>query len=204
MIMLWHKVCKTSWFPFLLDRNTSIAKQLCSIFPNDSNASSAQIRVLKQPGQSSVLNHTEVVFSLILQTQSNSSRMVIKNSTLDYIVQKSVYYISKHLGGYKVIYVNSNPPSFEKFCNYTELPKDINEDEVAKGVSSKKGTIDSITAGTVTSGIVIVIIIACVFIWCKRYEIILNAFLCELASHFSFICSYYSVKFKIHIPRIWL
>ncbi|XP_066021678.1 uncharacterized protein [Pocillopora verrucosa] len=149
-------------------RNTSIAKQLCSIFPNDSNTSSAQIRVLKQPGESSVLNHTEVVFSLILRTQSNSSRMVIKNSNLDYIVQKSVYYISKHLGGYKVIYVNCNPPSFEKFCNYTELPKDINGEEVAKGVSSKKGTIDSITAGTVTSGIVIVIIIACVFIWCKR------------------------------------
>ena len=148
-----------------------------------------------------MLNHTEVVFSLILQTQSNLSRMVIKNSTLDYIVQKSVYYISKHLGGYKVIYVNCNPPSFEKFCNYTEPHKDINEEEVAKGVSSKKGTIDSITAGTVTSGIVIVIIIACVFIWCKRHEIILNAFLFELFSHFLFICSYYSVKFEIHFLR---
>ena len=97
--------------------------------------------------------------------------MVIKNSTLDYIVQKSVYYISKHLGGYKVIYVNCNPPSFEKFCNYTELLKDINGEEVTKGVSSKKGTIDSTTAGTVTSGIVIVIIIAGVFIWRKKYEI---------------------------------
>ena len=97
--------------------------------------------------------------------------MVIKNSTLDYIVQKSVYYISKHLGGYKVIYVNYNPPSFEKFCNYTELPEDINGEEVTKGVSSKKGTTDSIIAGTVTSGIVIVIIIAGVFIWRKKYEI---------------------------------
>ena len=144
-----------------------------------------------------MLNHTEVVFSLILQTQSNLSRMVIKNRTLDYIVQKSVYYISKHLGGYKVIYVNCNPPSFEKFCNYTEPHKDINEDEVAKGASSKKGTIALITAGII-SGIVIIIVI----IWYKRYEIILNAFLFELASHFSFICSYYSVKFKIHIPRI--
>ena len=144
-----------------------------------------------------MLNHTEVVFSLILQTQSNLSRMVIKNSILDYIVQKSVYYISKHLGGYKVIYVNCNPPSFEKFCNYTEPHKDINEDEVAKGASSKKGTIALITAGII-SGIVIIIVI----IWYKRYEIILNAFLFELASHFSFICSYYSVKFKIHIPRI--
>ena len=144
-----------------------------------------------------MLNHTEVVFSLILQTQSNLSRMVIKNSTLDYIVQKSVYYISKHLGGYKVIYVNCNPPSFEKFCNYTEPHKDINEDEVAKGASSKKGTIALITAGII-SGIVIIIVI----IWYKRYEIILNAFLFELAGHFSFICSYYSVKFKIHIPRI--
>ena len=144
-----------------------------------------------------MLNHTEVVFSLILQTQSNFSRMVIKNRTLDYIVQKSVYYISKHLGGYKVIYVNCNPPSFEKFCNYTEPHKDINEDEVAKGASSKKGTIALITAGII-SGIVIIIVI----IWYKRYEIILNAFLFELASHFSFICSYYSVKFKIHIPRI--
>ena len=144
-----------------------------------------------------MLNHTEVVFSLILQTQSNLSRMVIKNSALDYIVQKSVYYISKHLGGYKVIYVNCNPPSFEKFCNYTEPHKDINEDEVAKGASSKKGTIALITAGII-SGIVIIIVI----IWYKRYEIILNAFLFELASHFSFICSYYSVKFKIHIPRI--
>ena len=144
-----------------------------------------------------MLNHTEVVFSLILQTQSNLSRMVIKNSILDYIVQKSVYYISKHLGGYKVIYVNCNPPSFEKFCNYTEPHKDINEDEVAKGTSSKKGTIALITAGII-SGIVIIIVI----IWYKRYEIILNAFLFELASHFSFICSYYSVKFKIHIPRI--
>ena len=144
-----------------------------------------------------MLNHTEVVFSLILQTQSNLSRMVIKNRTLDYIVQKSVYYISKHLGGYKVIYVNCNPPSFEKFCNYTEPHKDINEDEVAKGTSSKKGTIALITAGII-SGIVIIIVI----IWYKRYEIILNAFLFELASHFSFICSYYSVKFKIHIPRI--
>ena len=144
-----------------------------------------------------MLNHTEVVFSLILQTQSNLSRMVIKNSTLDYIVQKSVYYISKHLGGYKVIYVNCNPPSFEKFCNYTEPHKDINEDEVAKGASSKKGTIALITAGII-SGIVIIIVI----IWYKRYEIILNAFLFELASHFSFICSYYSVKFKIHIPGI--
>ena len=144
-----------------------------------------------------MLNHTQVVFSLILQTQSNLSRMVIKNSTLDYIVQKSVYYISKHLGGYKVIYVNCNPPSFEKFCNYTEPHKDINEDEVAKGASSKKGTIALITAGII-SGIVIIIVI----IWDKRYEIILNAFLFELASHFSFICSYYSVKFKIHIPRI--
>ena len=142
-----------------------------------------------------MLNHTEVVFSLILQTQSNLSRMVIKNSALDYIVQKSVYYISKHLGGYKVIYVNCNPPSFEKFCNYTEPHKDINEEEVAKGASSKKGTIALITAG---SGIVIIIVI----IWYKRYEIILNAFLFELASHLSFICSYYSVKFKIHIPRI--
>ena len=145
-----------------------------------------------------MLNHTEVVFSLILQTQSNLSRMVIKNRTLDYIVQKSVYYISKHLGGYKVIYVNCNPPSFEKFCNYTEPHKDINEEEVAKGASSKKGTIPLITAGIIASGIVIIIVI----IWYKRYEIILNAFLCELASHFSFICSYYSVKFKIHIPRI--
>ena len=145
-----------------------------------------------------MLNHTEVVFSLILQTQSNLSRMVIKNSTLDYIVQKSVYYISKHLGGYKVIYVNCNPPSFEKFCNYTEPHKDINEDEVAKGASSKKGTIALITAGIIASGIVIIIVI----IWYKRYEIILNAFLFELASHLSFICSYYSVKFKIHIPRI--
>ena len=145
-----------------------------------------------------MLNHTEVVFSLILQTQSNLSRMVIKNSTLDYIVQKSVYYISKHLGGYKVIYVNCNPPSFEKFCNYTEPHKDINEDEVAKGASSKKGTIALITAGIIAGGIVIIIVI----IWYKRYEIILNAFLFELASHFSFICSYYSVKFKIHIPRI--
>ena len=144
-----------------------------------------------------MLNHTEVVFSLILQTQSNLSRMVIKKSTLDYIVQKSVYYISKHLGGYKVIYVNCNPPSFEKFCNYTEPHKDINEDEVAKGASSKKGTIALITAGII-SGIVIIIVI----IWYKRYEIILNAFLFELARHFSFICSYYSVKFKIHIPRI--
>ena len=144
-----------------------------------------------------MLNHTEVVFSLILQTQSNLSRMVIKNSILDYIVQKSVYYISKYLGGYKVIYVNCNPPSFEKFCNYTEPHKDINEDEVAKGASSKKGTIALITAGII-SGIVIIIVI----IWYKRYEIILNAFLFELASHFSFICSYYSVKFKIHIPRI--
>ena len=144
-----------------------------------------------------MLNHTEVVFSLILQTQSNLSRMVIKNSILDYIVQKSVYYISKHLGGYKVIYVNCNPPSFEKFCNYTEPHKDINEGEVAKGASSKKGTIALITAGII-SGIVIIIVI----IWYKRYEIILNAFLFELASHFSFICSYYSVKFKIHIPRI--
>ena len=144
-----------------------------------------------------MLNHTQVVFSLILQTQSNLSRMVIKNSILDYIVQKSVYYISKHLGGYKVIYVNCNPPSFEKFCNYTEPHKDINEDEVAKGASSKKGTIALITAGII-SGIVIIIVI----IWYKRYEIILNAFLFELASHFSFICSYYSVKFKIHIPRI--
>ena len=144
-----------------------------------------------------MLNHTEVVFSLILQTQSNLSRMVIKNSILDYIVQKSVYYISKHLGGYKVIYVNCNPPSFEKFCNYTEPHKDINEDEVAKGASSKKGTIALITAGII-SGIVIIIVI----IWYKRYEIILNAFLFELAGHFSFICSYYSVKFKIHIPRI--
>ena len=144
-----------------------------------------------------MLNHTEVVFSLILQTQSNFSRMVIKNRTLDYIVQKSVYYISKHLGGYKVIYVNCNPPSFEKFCNYTEPHKDINEDEVAKGASSKKGTIALITAGII-SGIVIIIVI----IWYKRYEIILNAFLFELASHFSFICSYYSVKFKIHIPGI--
>ena len=144
-----------------------------------------------------MLNHTEVVFSLILQTQSNLSRMVIKNRTLDYIVQKSVYYISKHLGGYKVIYVNCNPPSFEKFCNYTEPHKDINEDEVAKGASSKKGTIALITAGII-SGIVIIIVI----IWYKRYEIILNAFLFELASHFSFICSYYSVKFKIHIPGI--
>ncbi|XP_066021680.1 uncharacterized protein [Pocillopora verrucosa] len=149
-------------------RNTTIEKQLCSILPNDSNASSAQIRVLKQPGESSVLNHTEVVFSLILRTQSNSYRTVIKNSTLDYIVQKSVYYISKHLGGYKVIYVNCNPPSFENFCNYTELPNDINGEEVTKGVSSKKGTIDSTTAGTVTSGIVIVIIIAGVFIWRKK------------------------------------
>ena len=146
-----------------------------------------------------MLNHTEVVFSLILQTQSNSSRMVIKNSTLDYIVQKSVYYISKHLGGYKVIYVNYNPPSFEKFCNYTEPHKDINEEEVAKGASSKKGTIALTIA--ITAGI-IVIIIAGVFIRYKRYEIILNAFLFELASHLSFICSYYSVKFKIHIPRI--
>ena len=145
-----------------------------------------------------MLNHTEVVFSLILQTQSNLSRMVIKNSTLDYIVQKSVYYISKHLGGYKVIYVNCNPPSFEKFCNYTEPHKDINEDEVAKGASSKKGTIALITAGIIAGGIVIIIVI----IWYKRYEIILNAFLFELASHLSFICSYYSVKFKIHIPRI--
>ena len=187
MIMLQHKVCKTTVFPFLLDRSTSIAKQLCRIFPNDSNASSAQIRVLKQPGESSVLNHTEVVFSLILQTQSNSSRMVIKNSTLDYIVQKSVYYISKHLGGYKVIYVNCNPPSFEKFCNYTELPI----------VSSKKGTIALITAGIIASGIVIIIVI----ILYKRYEIILNAFLFKLFSHFSFICSYYSVKFEIHFLR---
>ena len=146
-----------------------------------------------------MLNHTEVVFSLILQTQSNTGyRMVIKNSTLDYIVQKSVYYISKHLGGYKVIYVNCNPPSFEKFCNYTEPHKDINEEEVAKGVSSKKGTIALITAGIIASGIVIIIVI----IWYKRYETILNAFLFELASHFSFICSYYSVKFKIHIPRL--
>ena len=127
--------------------------------------------------------------------------MVIKNSTLDYIVQKSVYYISKHLGGYKVIYVNYNPPSFEKFCNYTELPEDINGEEVTKGVSSKKGTTDSIIAGTVTSGIVIVIIIAGVFIWRKKYEIILNAFLFKLFSHFSFICSYYSVKFEIHFLR---
>ena len=147
-----------------------------------------------------MLNHTEVVFSLILQTQSNLSRMVIKNSTLDYIVQKSVYYISKHLGGYKVIYVNYNPPSFETFCNYTEPHKDINEEEVAKGASSKKGTIASITAGIIASGIAI--IIAGLFIRYKRYEIILNAFLFELASHLSFICSYYSVKFKIHIPRI--
>ena len=123
--------------------------------------------------------------------------MVIKNSTLDYIVQKSVYYISKHLGGYKVIYVNCNPPSFEKFCNYTELPKDINGEEVTKGVSSKKGTIALITAGIIASGIVIIIVI----IWYKRYEIILNAFLFELASHFSFICSYYSVKFEIHFLR---
>ena len=144
-----------------------------------------------------MLNHTEVVFSLILQTQSNLSRMVIKNSTLDYIVQKSVYYISKHLGGYKVIYVNCNPPSFEKFCNYTEPHKDINEDEVAKGASSKKGTIALITAGIISRIVIIIVII-----WYKRYEIILNAFLFELASHFSFICSYYSVKFKIHIPRI--
>ena len=88
--------------------------------------------------------------------------MVIKNSTLDYIVQKGVYYISKHLGGYKVIYVNCNPPSFEKFCNYTELPI----------VSSKKGTIALITAGIIASGIVIIIVI----ILYKRYEIILNAF----------------------------
>ena len=144
-----------------------------------------------------MLNHTEVVFSLILQTQSNLSRMVIKNSILDYIVQKSVYYISKHLGGYKVIYVNCNPPSFEKFCNYTEPHKDINEDEVAKGASSKKGTIALITAGIISRIVIIIVII-----WYKRYEIILNAFLFELASHFSFICSYYSVKFKIHIPRI--
>ena len=119
--------------------------------------------------------------------------MVIKNSTLDYIVQKSVYYISKHLGGYKVIYVNYNPPSFEKFCNYTELPKE-----------KKKGTTDSITAGTVASVILVVILIAGVFIWYKRYEIILNAFLFKLFSHFSFICSYYSVKFEIHFLRNWL
>ena len=123
--------------------------------------------------------------------------MVIKNSTLDYIVQKSVYYISKHLGGYKVIYVNCNPPSFENFCNYTELPKDINGEEVTKGVSSKKGTIALITAGIIASGNVIIIVI----ILYKRYEIILNAFLFELASHFSFICSYYSVKFEIHFLR---
>ena len=123
--------------------------------------------------------------------------MVIKNSTLDYIVQKSVYYISKHLGGYKVIYVNCNPPSFEKFCNYTEPHKDINEDEVAKGASSKKGTIALITAGIIASGIVIIIVI----ILYKRYEIILNAFLFKLFSHFSFICSYYSVKFEIHFLR---
>ena len=126
--------------------------------------------------------------------------MVIKNSTLDYIVQKSVYYISKHLGGYKVIYVNCNPPSFEKFCNYTEPHKDINEDEVAKGASSKKGTIALITAGIIASGIVIIIVI----ILYKRYEIILNAFLFKLFSHFSFICSYYSVKFEIHFLRNWL
>ena len=123
--------------------------------------------------------------------------MVIKNSTLDYIVQKSVYYISKHLGGYKVIYVNCNPPSFEKFCNYTELPKDISGEEVTKGVLSKKGTIALITAGIIASGNVIIIVI----ILYKRYEIILNAFLFELASHFSFICSYYSVKFEIHFLR---
>ncbi|XP_022787835.1 uncharacterized protein LOC111327815 isoform X2 [Stylophora pistillata] len=128
-------------------RNTTIAGKLCSTFPNDSNAGSVQIRVLKKPGEFLVLNQTKVVFSLILQTQSNSTRSVVKNNTLDYVVQKSVYYISKHLGGYKVVYVNSKPPSFEQFCDVTGNKENRNEKTIA-----------SIIAG-ISSGIILWVVI---------------------------------------------
>lgn len=139
-------------------RNTTIAGKLCSTFPNDSNAGSAQIRVLKKPGEFLVFNQTKVVFSLILQTQSNSTRSVVKNNTLDYVVQKSVYYISKHLGGYKVVYVNSKPPSFEQFCDVTENKEDRNE-------KTNVSIIPGISGGII---LLLVIVIAGIYIRRRR------------------------------------
>lgn len=95
----------------------------------------------------------------------------MKSNTLDYIVQKSVYYISKHLGGYKVVYVNSKPPSSEQFCTDSENKEDRNE-------KTNVSKIAGIIAGGITLLLVPVIVIAGVRLWHGRYNItFLNDFL---------------------------
>ena len=135
-------------------------KQFCSSFLNGSTISASLVRVIKAPRELSAPNHTEVVFAVVLPAESSSGVMVVKNGTLEYIVQNSAYFISKHLGGYKIVYVNNFPPSSERRCD-----KETKNNNTEKP-TSKRPSSDAALIGGICGGLIIVVLAIAALTFC--------------------------------------
>ena len=95
-------------------RNRTIAKQLCDSFLNVSTFNASQVKIIGEPTKT-LPNHTKMYFAVIIR--SSPKPIVVLNTTLEYIIQESGSSISKHLGGYKIVFVNNLHPSSDIGCN---------------------------------------------------------------------------------------
>ena len=99
--------------------NKTIFTQFCGTFLNGSALDASQVTIIGKP-TAYPLSHTNVVFAVILRPVSSLKPEVVVNTTLEHIVLETANSISKHLGGYETVFVNSLRPVP---CNNEEDPK---------------------------------------------------------------------------------
>lgn len=155
-------LCLCFCFVFFFDRNKTIAKQFCHSLPNTSFFNVTQVNIIGKPKESSVLNHIQVDFAVVLRPKTSSKPEVILNTTLANVLQESTSSISKHLGGYQTVYVNDLRPPSDLKCT------DDNNEQANKSVKYETDkTTDKSNAlimGAAISGGIVVLVIALIIV----------------------------------------
>lgn len=170
--MIWKSLKDThlTKITLLLYRNKRNAKTFCHSFLNSSTFNATQVTIIGQPTES-FSNHTKVDFAVILRPESSSKPKIVVNTTLEYVVQESANSISKHLGGYKTVFVNNLRPSSDldvRCINETDGDGQVNvtndDDQIEKGEKDKRNAL--LLGTTISSGIVVLaIVLVVVAVW---------------------------------------
>ena len=105
-------------------------------------------------------NLTKVGFAVVLRPESSAKPQVVVNTTLEYVVQEIANSISKHIGGYKTVYVNNLRP-LDVCCNGED---DTNEQLEENGDQTKSKS-NPVIIGTAIGGIVVLVLVVVGAVW---------------------------------------